>query len=150
MKTIFDRTTTEQLIARAKNINTNSTAQWGKMNAYQMLVHCNKNMELLQGKKTYPRLFMGRIFGKIALKSTLKNEKPMSKNSPTHPDFVIKEQGQVEGIRDQFIANLIGYLSRKPSDYNNFVHPFFGKMTAEQVGQWEYKHIDHHLRQFGA
>lgn len=150
MKTIFDRTTTEQLITRAKNINNNSKPQWGKMNAYQMLVHCNKNMELLQSKRTYPRLFMGRIFGKLALKSTLKNDKPMSKNSPTHPDLVIKKQGNVEDIRAQFINNLTDYLNRKPSDYKHFIHPFFGKMTIEQVGQWEYKHIDHHLRQFGA
>ena len=31
----------------------------------------------------------------------------------------------------------------------NFVHPFFGKMTKEQIGKYVYKHTDHYLRQFG-
>ncbi|MDZ7606591.1 MAG: DUF1569 domain-containing protein [Cyclobacteriaceae bacterium] len=30
------------------------------------------------------------------------------------------------------------------------VHPFFGKMSREQIGQLSYKHLDHHLRQFNA
>ncbi len=32
---------------------------------------------------------------------------------------------------------------------NDYVRWFFGKMTKEQVGYFVYKHIDHHLRQFG-
>jgi hypothetical protein len=28
------------------------------------------------------------------------------------------------------------------------VHPFFGKLTAEQAGRIAYKRIDHHLSQF--
>jgi len=149
MKTIFDKSTTEALVARFQNITNESSAQWGKMNAYQMLVHVNKNMELLQRQREMPRVFIGRIFGKMALRSTLKNDKPMSKNSPTHPELVIKDQGKVEDMKQKLIANLMGYLDKKPNDYDGFVHPFFGKMNAEQIGQWEYKHLDHHLRQFG-
>jgi hypothetical protein len=30
------------------------------------------------------------------------------------------------------------------------VHPFFGRMTPEQIGYMLYKHTDHHLRQFNS
>ncbi len=150
MKTIFDQNTRQEIIERAKKINNNSQAQWGKMDAFQMMVHCTKNANLLQAKKQYPRLFIGRLFGKMALKSTLKNDKIMSKNSPTHPDFVIKETGEVADIKDKFIQSIKDYSNVHSDNYQDFVHPFFGKMTLEQVGQWEYKHLDHHLRQFGA
>lgn len=150
MKSIFNPNTSKDLIARAQNITSNSKAQWGKMNSYQMMVHCIKNAELLQTKKQYPRLFIGRLFGKMALKSTLKNDKPMSKNSPTHPEFVIKDEGQVSDVKDRFIQSIEAYNYCNSEQYRDFVHPFFGKMTMTQVGQWEYKHLDHHLRQFGA
>lgn len=149
MKTIFEQKTVEHLVQRFQHLTNDSTGLWGKMNAYQMLVHCNKNIELLQGRKKYSRVFLGRIFGKMALKSTLKNDKPMSKNSPTHPSLVIKEEGDISSIKNTLITNLQQYLNMKSDDYHSFVHPFFGKMTMEQVGQWEYKHLDHHLRQFG-
>ncbi len=150
MKSIFNQTTNQNLVQRAASISNDSQAQWGKMNSYQMMKHCIKNMELLQNKQQYSRVFLGRIFGKMALNATLKNEKPMSKNSPTHPELVIKENGDIKELKDQFINMLQTYVEVKESEYNNFVHPFFGKMTAGQVGEWEYKHIDHHLRQFGA
>lgn len=150
MKSIFNPTANQELVNRAKTITNESQAQWGKMNSYQMMTHCLKNMKLLQNEQSYKRLFIGRLFGKMALNSTLKNEKPMSKNSPTHPDLVIKEEGDASKIKDTFIAKISSYTTVKETDYTGFVHPFFGKMTAEQVGQWEYKHIDHHLRQFGA
>ena len=30
------------------------------------------------------------------------------------------------------------------------IHAFFGKLTGEEWGRLMHKHIDHHLRQFGA
>ena len=32
---------------------------------------------------------------------------------------------------------------------NDFIHWFFGTMTKKQLGEFIYKHCDHHLRQFG-
>ena len=29
------------------------------------------------------------------------------------------------------------------------VHPFFGTLTGKQWGETQYKHVDHHFRQFG-
>lgn len=150
MKTIFNPATAESIITRIQSVNNDAKSQWGKMDAFKMMEHCIKNTEILQGQKQYPRLFIGRIFGKLALRSTLKNDKPMSKNSPTHPELVIKKTGHVNDVKSKLIESVGAYLNKKPGDYRKFVHPFFGKMSYDEVGQWEYKHLDHHLRQFGA
>ena len=147
MKTIFDKRTRDELIQRIHMLDENSTAQWGKMNIYQMLKHCTLWEEMISGKKKYKRAFLGCLFGKIALKDLIKNESPIRRNTPTIPEFRIRENGDVLLERTKWIA-----LIEQHADFSNpgFVHPFFGKMTKEQIGYLAYKHTDHHLRQFNS
>ncbi len=146
MKTIFDTETANELIARINSLQADDTARWGKMNAWQMLKHCTMSEEMYQGKKSYKRLFIGRLFGRMALNGILRNEDPMKKNQPTHPELKITGSGNFETERSKWIELLKGYAS-----FSNpgFVHPFFGKMTRDEIGKYVYKHTDHHLRQFG-
>ena len=147
MKTVFDNSTREDLIARVNALNENCKAQWGKMNVYQMLKHCTKCDDMILSKVAVKQVFLGRLFGKLALKNVLKNDKPLRKNSPTAPELIIKEKaGDIALQKPEWIKRIseYGYF-----DNPHFVHPFFGTMTKEQVGQLVYKHHDHHLRQFG-
>lgn len=147
MKTIFDNGTRQELIARIGTLNENSTAQWGKMTVYQMLKHCSLWEEMVLGKTTYKQSFIGKLFGKMALKGMLKDDSEVKKNMPTVPGFKITGTGDVEAEK----AKWIGLINEEENFSNHgFVHPFFGKMTTEQIGCFAYKHIDHHLRQFGA
>ena len=68
MKTISDKATRDELIQRIQRLNAQATAQWGKMNVYQMVRHCSLWEDLMLGKRTYKRSFIGFLFGKIALK----------------------------------------------------------------------------------
>jgi hypothetical protein len=147
MKTIFDKATRDELINRISTLNENSQAQWGKMSVSQMLKHCTQFEEMSLGKKKYKQSFLGKLFGKMALKDILKDA-PMKKNLPTVPSFKVKENNfdvAVERIKWINLIKGYGHFSN-----NDFVHPFFGKMTKEQIGPWAFKHIDHHLRQFNA
>ena len=146
MKTIFDTKTVAELIGRINSLQTSTQAQWGKMDEYQMLKHCTMSEEIFLGKRTYKRLFIGRLFGSIALKGILKNENPMKKNQPTLPEMKITGTGNFEAERNKWIELLQGYNSFSNI---NFIHPFFGKMTKDEIGKYVYKHADHHLRQFG-
>jgi Protein of unknown function (DUF1569) len=148
VKTVFDKITRDELITRINKLNENSTAQWGKMNIYQMLKHCTLWEGWVSSKKRYKQVFMGRLFGKMALKNVLKNEKPLGRNSPTIPDLRIDrigENGDVASEKAKWIALMKEYAHFSNPD---FVHTFFGKMTNEQIGYLAYKHADHHLRQF--
>ncbi|MEO8414798.1 MAG: DUF1569 domain-containing protein [Ginsengibacter sp.] len=148
MKSIFDKTTRDELIKRINLLNENSAAQWGKMNIYQMLKHCTLCEEMYLGKTKYKRAFIGRLFGKIGLRNLLKDEKSIQRNAPTSPAFKIAETtGNVSAEKMKWIS-LIGEYAKYSND--NFEHWFFGKMTKEQVGRFVYKHTDHHLRQFNS
>ncbi len=145
MKTIFDKTTRDELIGRINSLNENSTAQWGKMNVYQMLKHCTLFEEMVLGRRKFKRSFLGRLFGKMAMKDFIKDE-PIKRNVPTLSELKIKENnGDVGSERKKWIALIEEYAHFSNSD---FVHPFFGKMTEEQIGFLNYNHTDHHLRQF--
>ncbi|HTJ52415.1 MAG TPA: DUF1569 domain-containing protein [Cyclobacteriaceae bacterium] len=148
MKTIFDKTTRDELINRINTLTENSTAQWGKMNIYQMLKHCTLWQEMILGRVKCKRVFIGRLLGKMALKSSLKDDKPMMRNAITSPELKVKEvDGDIASEKAKWIA-----LIEEHAHFSNpeFVHPFFGRMTKEQVGYHTYKHTDHHLRQFNS
>ena len=150
MKSIFDESNRAALIKRIKTVNEHSSSQWGKMNVYQMLKHCTIWEEWIQGrnKPTYKQELLGFIFGKLALKSMIKDDKPFKRNVPTSASFRVKElDGDLESEKKKWISLIEGY-----ENFSNpgFVHDFFGKMTKEQIGILAYKHSDHHLRQFNA
>jgi hypothetical protein len=146
MKSILDKSTRDELIQRIHLLNDQSTAQWGRMNIHQMLKHCILCEEMFLGKKKYKREFIGRIFGRIGLKQMLKDGKPLGRNAPTGVDFKnLESSGNLVAEKDKWIS-LIGEYASYAND--GFEHWFFGKMTKEQVGFFDYKHIDHHLRQF--
>ena len=147
MKTVFDKETRDELISRINKLSDNSTARWGQMNAYQMIRHCTLWEKMVQDRKLYKRMFIGLIFGRMALKSITKDETPLGQNTPTIPDLKITGNGNVSDEKANWIARI-----REYANYTDqvFIHPFFGKMTKEQVGYLAYKHSDHHLRQFNS
>lgn len=148
MKSIFDDSTKEELIARINSLTANNNTQWGKMNLYQMLKHCTLWEEWISGKQQNKRVLIGRIFGRMALKAVLKDETPLRRNSPTIKEFKVREEtGDIDAEKEKWIALLQANVNFPNSE---FVHSFFGKMTKEQIGYMAYKHADHHLRQFNA
>lgn len=147
MKSLFDTSVREELAQRINSLTPESKAQWGKMNVFQMLRHCVLCDEMFFGKLNIKRVFIGRLLGKMILKKILKDDKPFGRNAPTAPILKITDNGDIEQEKKAWIKSLEGYTNYTN---NSFVHPFFGPMTIEQVGYFAYKHVDHHLRQFGA
>jgi catechol 2,3-dioxygenase-like lactoylglutathione lyase family enzyme len=94
----------------------------------------------------YKRVFVGWLFGRIALKSVLKEGVPLRRNTPTIPELVITGNGSIPAQKEKWIA-LVEEHGRRFNP--EFIHPFFGKMTQDETGVMAYKHSDHHLRQFG-
>lgn len=148
MKSVFDQKVREELTRRIHQLDENSQAQWGKMNLYQMMKHCTDWEKWMQGKGNYvyKQVFIGKVFGKMALKRTVRDDKPLDKGVPTLTQLKIKEiSGDLPAEKQAWIELIHAW-----EQYSNpeFIHDFFGKMTKEQVGIMAYKHNDHHLRQF--
>ena len=148
MKSIFNKENNQQILDRLEKLSADSTAQWGKMNVYQMARHCTLWDEWVHGRNnpTYTRSLLGWIFGRWALKSSVKDDTPMQRNIPTSSDLVIREKSGNLTLQKRQWAELVAAYAH----YSNpaFIHDFFGKMTQEEIGIFAYKHADHHLRQF--
>ncbi len=150
MKTIFEKSTRDELINRINSLNENNKAIWGKMNVYQMIKHCviwHQWVLGIDNEIKYTHSFLGKLIGKMILKSNTKNDKPLSKNAPAGSAFTVKEKrGDLEKQKKTLVKLIEHYGN---FDNPDFIHDFFGKMTKEQIGIFAYKHSDHHLRQFG-
>jgi hypothetical protein len=147
MKTIFDHHVREELIKRISSLSKENTAEWGKMNLYQMVKHCTawNDWVLGNGHYTYKQDFLGKIFGRMVIKKMVKDDKPLGKNAPAGI-FTIKEvAGDVDLLKEYWKEQIASYVNYSNS---HFIHDFFGKMTKEEIGVFVYKHMDHHLRQF--
>ena len=148
MKTILDKKTRDERIDRINTLTEKNNPEWGRMNVYQMIKHCVAWEEMIAAKKKFRQTFPGRLFGKIALRSMISNDNPVKHNMPTLPELKITgSTGDVESEKRKWIA-LIEHNALAPNP--DFVHPFFGKMTVEEIGLLTYKHTDHHLRQFNS
>lgn len=148
MKSVFETATREELKSRIVSLGEQNKASWGKMNVYQMVRHCTLCEDMFLGKLKIKRVFIGRLIGRMVLNKSLKDDKPFGKGSPT--SALLKttgESGNIEQQKKEWISRLEQYNGYADV---NFVHPFFGPMTKEEIGFFAYKHADHHLRQFGA
>ena len=115
------------------------------MNVYQAIKHCTLWDEMMLSDKPKKQAFIGKLFGKIALKSVMKNEAPLKRDTPTSSELRVKENGDVNAEKAKWISSLDRYANFSKAE---IVHVFFGRMTKDQIGQLAYKHIDHHLRQY--
>ncbi|MBC7488409.1 MAG: DUF1569 domain-containing protein [Cytophagaceae bacterium] len=148
MKSIFDTTPKKELIERIKTLDAQSKAQWGHMNVYQMVKHCTLWEEMLLSKIKVKRVFIGRLIGKLLLKSEVKDDRRMVQNTPTVSELKVKDTNvDLQAEKEKWISLIEESIQASTTD---FVHPFFGKMTKEEIGIHHYKHIDHHLRQFNS
>ncbi|MCK5400159.1 MAG: DUF1569 domain-containing protein [Flavobacteriaceae bacterium] len=149
MKSLFDSKTHQDILNRIENLNESSTANWGKMNVGQMLKHCQLPMQVALGKREMKGKagFFTKIIFKL-FKPMMYNDKPWKRNIGTAKEFVITESQVFETEKDNLI-NLVNEFTDKKDNPNWPEHPIFGHFTTHQRGQMQYKHIDHHLKQFG-
>jgi hypothetical protein len=150
MKNLFESASVREVKERIENLRPESAAEWGSMSAAQALAHCTGGLEMALGDSMPPRALIGRLIGGVIKPMVLKDEVPMRRNSPTAKSLVIaddrdlaKEKERLTGMIDRFVAGGPAVCTQHP-------HAFFGKMTPQEWAILMYKHLDHHLRQFGA
>jgi hypothetical protein len=149
MKNLFEVGTAKEVKERIARLCPASQRQWGKMMAPQAMAHCSAAMEWAVGDKVEPRMFLGRILGPLVKSQVLKDEKPMGRNAPTVKSLVVaderdlgKECARLSSLVERFCAGGPQGCTKNP-------HAFFGQMTPVEWAALMYKHVDHHLRQFG-
>lgn len=148
MKNLFSNEAYDEIIGRINALSADSQRQWGKMNVAQMLAHCKEAFKMPLSEKKLPRMFIGLLIG-WAFKKKLYNDDPWKKNLPTAPNFIIKDDRDFEKEKGELIELVNRFHNGGPEKVGLYPHPMFGKFTSAQWGQSMYKHMDHHLMQFG-
>ncbi len=148
MKSLFEETTYDEILGRLAKLTPESERQWGKMTASQMLEHTARAVEMATGRKPVKQALLGKAIGWI-FKSSFLGEKPFPKDSPTGPDFIIKDEPDFPATKKRLTELITEFhnLGEEKTDGN--IHGFFGRLSGKEWGETQYKHVDHHLRQFG-
>ncbi len=148
MKNLFEPDTVEEVISRIDNLKAASSRQWGKMDVAQMMAHCSTTMDMASGTLNPPRSLIGRLIGPL-FKPVFINEKPFGKNAPTDKVLVIADQKDFAREQEQLKLKVLQFHGAGPAGCTRHPHPFFGSVPPEAWARGMYKHLDHHLRQFG-
>ena len=149
MKNLFEPARVEEVKQRIADLRPDSERLWGKMNAAQAVAHCSAGLELATGDRVPPRLFLGRIIGRIVKPMALGNDEPMRRNSPTIPGLVMEDERNLGTERERLCGLIDRFVAGGPNGCTTHPHSFFGRLTPEEWATLMYKHLDHHLRQFG-
>jgi Protein of unknown function (DUF1569) len=148
MKSLYDRQVLHELEQRVSQLTPSTPRQWGKMDAAQMLAHCAIFMEMAAGDVPVKQILVGKILGPFVKRSFLA-EKPFDKNGPTGSELMIKDAREFATEKARLLGVLGRFSTGGASKATKYPHGFIGPLTGEQWGTLTYKHIDHHLRQFG-
>lgn len=146
MKNIFNATDNKELVTRINQLTPESKPLWGQMSVDQMLSHCIAPIAVGLGTETLNVPFIYRIMGRVMKKSWL-NAPEFKKNSPTAKELIRKENYDFEQTKRE----LITHVEKLGEGFNVIkidVHPFWGKLNQEDWNNLQWKHLDHHLRQF--
>jgi len=148
MENIFNSADNAKLVERFRKLTPETTPKWGTMNVAQMLLHCQKPMDVAEGRLKLKRNLLSFLFGKMVKNSMLK-QREFKKNQPTVPAFKASTSPDFEQELSKLTQMFEKFGKQDPSVITDKKHPFFGEMTDEEWGILNYKHLDHHLRQFG-
>ena len=146
---IFNKEVTDVLIRRIDHLTESTKPKWGKMNASQLLAHCNVTYEMVyEDIHPKPNVLM-QIILKMLVKKRVVDESPYPHNLKTAPQFIIK--GDKDFLKEK--NRLIVYLNKTrelgEAYFDGKVSHSFGKLDKTEWNNMFYKHLDHHLTQFG-
>lgn len=150
MKDIFSAAVSDEVVQRIEQLNPESQPVWGKMDSGQMMAHVNVQYEMAYEREKHPS---PNPIMKMILKAFVKNivvgPKPYKKNSRTAPAFLIADKRDFEAEKTKLISNIRKTQELGRSHFEGMPSPSFGNLTSDEWNTLFYKHLDHHLQQFG-
>lgn len=146
---IFTKEIADNIIERINHLTAETNPQWGTMSVAQMLAHCNVSYEMIY-ENIHPK---PNQFLKFILKALVKNkvvgDAPYPHNSRTAPQFIIKETKNLETEKQRLIDYINKTQKLGENYFDNKESHSFGKLIKTEWNNMLYKHLQHHLSQFG-
>lgn len=146
---VFSKEVTDSFIHRINQLTAQTTAKWGKMGVAEMLAHCCVTYEYVFETKHKPNGFFRSLLLKLLIKSQVVNEVMYKQSIPTGPDFLIKDQRDFEIEKQRLISFVQKVHDLGEQHFDGLKSHSFGVLTAKEWNNMFYKHLHHHLTQFG-
>ena len=148
MKTMWDAPCQQEIRERVARLSPERKSEWGKMSAPQMVCHLAESLKMALGELPVARKNLPIRYP--PLKQLIIYVAPFPKNAPTAPELQVRpprawsaDVSDLQTLVDRFVA--------RGNEASAWVeHPAFGKLSRRAWGVLVYRHMDHHLRQFGA
>jgi len=147
---IFTTDVSRKIIQRINQLEPTTTANWGKMNVAQMLAHCNVTYEMIYGDKHPKPAFFMKFILRTFVKKIVTSETPYKHNSQTAPAFIIKDERDFEAERNRLVSYINNTQQLGETHFHNKESHSLGLLNGTEWNNMFYKHLDHHLQQFGA
>ena len=149
MKNIFNQNDTTEIIARIDSLTPLTNPVWGKMDVAQMLAHCNVTYEMVyENKHPKPKRLMKLILKQL-VKNVVVNEKPYKHSSKTAPAFIITNTKDFNVEKNRLIDFIKKTQELGENHFEGKESHSFGTLTSREWNNMFYKHLNHHLNQFG-
>ena len=146
-KTIWNAEDRRAVLGRLEGLREDARAQWGKMTVSQMVRHCELGVLAAMGE--YKVAPVATPFKFWPMSKLIIHWLPWPKGAPTADELLVKEDGDLRARVVALRATVERFVSRgreqKLED-----HAAFGRISADDWGALVWRHLDHHLRQFGA
>jgi hypothetical protein len=149
MKDIFNKSVSDEVVSRIEKLTPEAQPHWGKMDAAQMLAHCNVTYEMaFTDKHPKPRGLM-KLVVRMFVKNAVVSEKPYPRNSRTAPQFLISDGRSFKLEKTRLIAYVNQCQQLGAAYFDGKGSRSFGPLNTREWNNMFYKHLDHHLTQFG-
>jgi hypothetical protein len=146
---IFSKEITENTIQRINKLGATTQPQWGKMNVAQMLAHCSVTYEMVYEDKHPKPGFLMKFILKSFIKKIVTSEAPYKHGERTSPAFLITGDREFEAEKNRLIGYLLKTQELGAAHFDQKVSMSFGSMNTTEWNNMFYKHLNHHLTQFG-
>jgi hypothetical protein len=144
-RSLSDARARQELAERLERLSPEAKPLWGKMSAPQMLAHIGDWMLMAQGElATAPK---NRVLSFPPLKQLAIYWLPFPKGVLTAPELIRRRPLAWTVERAAVRQQLQSFENFNPAVWPE--HPVFGEMTPRAWYVLGYRHMDHHLRQFG-
>ena len=147
-KSLYTPDVYQDCLSRIGRLTPGSKPLWGSMTAAQMLAHCAEIQEVSNGKDLEGTPFVVKLF-KGMIRNMVVGDKPYPKNTKTHPQYRQTSDRDFDIEKARLLEALETFVTSGGSQAGRVKHPLFGEMTAGEKGWAMFKHLDHHLGQFG-
>jgi len=149
MENIFDRNIADNVIKRINKLTHESKANWGTMSVDKMLAHCNVTYELVYDVKHPKATGLKKFMLKLFVKAVVVGEKPYKNNGRTAPEFIISINKDFEKEKKRLVDYINKTQELGVAHFEGKESHSFGVLTSKEWSNMFYKHLDHHLKQFG-